>query len=314
MSPKKSLLVATACVAVLTTAQAQLTLIQENFDSYGSSSSTLTGQNGGSGFSGSWSTIGTNGYSPTNLTAGNTGYVNTGLTDSSSGAASNNGHNGGLAGNFSTRAITRPSDTYLNTAGNTIWFSFTINAGSVATGHNAFFKPYGVSGDFFAGLQPFYTGVYSPADNGKFVTGNLGNNDGPAIAASTTYLVIGRITTSDGSASPIPGAGSPGTPDFLDIWYNPSDVSSVGAMGAANLSLNNLDYTWDPTFLTGLSVASRGSNPVLIDSLRLAYGGASTENFNAVITAVPEPSYTAFLVGLGLFVVVMRLRHQWLAA
>jgi len=293
-----------ALLALAGTSQAALTVIVENFDNYGSSSIPFSGQNGGSGFSGGWVNVGAtaHGYTNANLTSSVTGYTNTGdAAGLNDGAASNNTYNGGLANNNSTRAIAQP--TIGN--GETVWFSFMVNMASTAGGNNALFSPFGLAaGDMF-NTGKFNVGVTA----GRFsVNGLVSYTTNPFVAvsnnflganlvANTTYLIVGR-TTIDAAV---------GAPDILDVWFNPTDVSSIASLGAAQVSFSNQDFSTanapDPfrtsgssgVFLNGITVGIRGTDVNKLDSIRIAYDGTDQENFVAVI---PEPS-TTLLVGLG---------------
>jgi len=317
----QSLLAVASFATFASLASAQVTLIQENFDNYGAVLGSLATQNGGSGFSGAWTQtgIGTHGYNPTNLTATVTGYTNTGDTGSNDGAASNNSYNGPL-GNFnSTRAIAQP--TIVN--GGTVWFSFTVNMASLASGNNALFSPFGLNagdmfntgkfnvgvsaGVFFAnGLVSYTTPPYVAVTN---------TFTGAALIANTTYLIVGR-TTIDAAAN---------ATDILDVWFNPTDVSSIASLGAAQVSFTNQDFSTanapDPNrtsgssgvFLNGITVGIRGTAVNKLDAIRLAYGGTTDDNFASVMagTAIPEPSSYAALAGLAsLALVALRRRRS----
>ncbi len=111
-TPSILFLTGVALATFASLASAQVSLIQENFDNYGSTAVQLSGQSGGSSFSGPWTNVGggTYGYANTNLTVTATGYVNTGdAAGSNDGAASNNTYNGGLRTFNSVRAIAQPT-------------------------------------------------------------------------------------------------------------------------------------------------------------------------------------------------------------
>ena len=298
-------------------ATAQVTLIQENFDNYGTVLGSLATQNGGTGFSGAWTQtgIGTHGYNPTNLTATVTGYTNTGdAAGGNDGAASNNTYNGGL-GNFnSTRAIAQP--TIAN--GGTVWFSFTVNMASIAAQNNAVFSPFGTGGGDMFNTGKFSVGVsggsffasslvsYTPGTPNTNVVNNTFT--GAAISANTTYLIVGRMTI-DAAAN---------ATDILDVWFNPSNVSSIASLGAAQLNFTNQDFstanTPDPNrtsgssgvFLNGITVGIRGTDVNKLDAIRLAYGDTTENNFASVI---PEPS-TSGLILLGAVGLLLQRRRS----
>jgi len=282
------LMIGAPFVAFACLASAQVTLIQENFDNYGNVPVQLSGQSGGAGFAGNWTNVGgaANGYTNTNLTASNTGYVNTGLTSSTSGAASNNGYNANLNGFNSTRAISRPT-AYLGVTGNTVWFSYTVNLGAVTTGNNAYFNLFNTPNMFNNGN--FLTGVafINPGPASSFQSyQDFTTVQGAAVAAGTTNLIVGRVT--------VDSAGF----DNLSVWYNPSDVTSIGAMGTANYNTTTHEYSTFTPFLSGMSIGIRGSGANFIDSARVSYGGTDAENFVAVITAAMPTTTTTLASSL----------------
>jgi len=277
-----------ALLALAGTSQAVSSVIVENFVNYGSTAVQLSGQSGGAGFSGNWVNVGGGvyGYTNTNLTSSVTGYTNTGLTGSTSGAASNNGFNSGLSGFNSTRAITRPT-VYLGVTGNTVWFSFTLQVNDTTTGNNAFFNLFNTSNMFETGNFVIGAGT-SPLNPTRFSSyQDFGSTFGAAVTSGATNLIVGRVT--------VDSAGF----DNLSVWYNPTDVSSIGAMGTANYNTTTHEYSTFTPFMSGMSIGIRSDsatpNNNFIDSARIAYGGTTQENFVAVI---PEPS-TTLLVGLG---------------
>lgn len=290
----------TTALATGITTQAAVTVIQENFDNYGTSATQLSGQTGGSNFSAGWTNVGAGayGYAPTNLTVANTGYVNTGETGTNDGAASNNGYAAGLNGMNSTRAIARPT-AYLGVTGNTVWFSYTAQLGAVDSGNNAYFNLFNTSNMFATGN--FVTGIaFTGGATSTFGTyQDFSTTNGAGVTAGTTYLFVGSVTV-----NPIGN-------DTLSVWYNPSDVSSIGAMGGANFTNSGFNYSNNNAFLAGMTVGIRSGsttpNNNFIDGARIAYGDTSENNFNAVI--VPEPS-TSGLMLLGAIGLLLQRRRS----
>lgn len=287
-------------LATVSATQGAVTLIQENFDNYGTSATQLNGQTGGSNFSAGWTNVGGGayGYAPTNLTASTTGYVNTGETGTNDGAASNNGYAANLNGFNSTRAISRPT-AYLGVTGNTVWFSYTAQLGAVDSGNNAYFNLFNTSNMFANGN--FVTGIaFTGGATSTFGTyQDFSTTNGAGVVAGTSYLIVGSVTV------------NPSGNDTLSVWYNPSNVSSIGAMGTANFTNSGFNYSNNTAFLAGMTVGVRSDsatpNNNFIDGARIAYGDTSANNFNAVI--VPEPS-TSGLMLLGAVGLLLQRRRS----
>ena len=131
---------------------------------------------------------------------------------------------------------------------------------------------------------------------------------------NTTFLFVGRytsdgITSLTGTDSVIgPGLGAGG--DTFEVWYNPSNVSSIASLGAANFLSNDQDFFSRTNFMDGISLAARGDGVTLIDSLRVSYGGTTDENFGAVMTAIPEPGTVGLLAFSLTTVMVLRRRRR----
>jgi hypothetical protein len=292
--PSKTLarLAATLALAA-TSASAAVTLISEDFN-YGGSSSALSGSAGGSGFSGNWAAQGTpNGqYNPSNLTVSTTGYVN---AASSVGSYSTDGltANGGVTTNFNLRTISSP-DTYLGTAGNTIWFSFLARNGATVAQNNAVLGFSDGTGMFAA--NQLTTGLSAGnftlqiGSTAQAITGTA------TFSANTTYLIVGRFVS-----------GGTGNNDTMNVWFNPTDVSSIASIAStaqASSSATGVNFKGTANnFLDGIQLGVRdagsSSNISAIDAIRLAYGGTTDENFAYAVTAIPEPSTYAALAAIG---------------
>lgn len=209
--------------------------------------------------------------------------------------ASNNGYNATLNGFNSTRAIARPT-TYLDVTGNTVWFSYLVNLGAVTTGNNAFFNLFNTSNMFETGN--FVIGASATAlDPTRFSCyQDFTTTFGAAVTSGATNLIVGRVT--------MDSAGF----DNLSVWYNPSDVTSIAAMGAANYNTTTHEYSTFTPFMSGMTIGIRGTGANFIDSARIAYGDTSALNFAAV---VPEPStYALLALGLGALFFLRRRRIQ----
>lgn len=280
-------------LAMTASAHAAVTLITDDFN-YGATGgnwTTVTG-NGGSGFNATWTNVGSTlpGYAPTNLTGTATGYTNTGnATVNGGGSASNNGYNAALGSNHSLRTFNKP--IIFDMAGETVWVSALFQTSATGTGNNTYLS---------LGSNPanmFDSGVAAIGMNGEnFYAGN-GNGtavqSSGGVSAGTTYLILARLTS-----------GGLTSNDTLDVWWAPSNASSIGDLGTANATFT--DRSLDGTFgLNGLQIGIRGGSPAFVDSFRLAYGGTSSENFAAVI---PEPSSLLLLMGGLVFAAVYHRR------
>jgi len=288
-------------LALAGTSHAQVTLIQENFDNYGNTAVQLSGQSGGAGFSGNWVNVGGGvyGYTNTNLTVSTTGYVNTGLTGATSGAASNNDYAATLDGRNSTRAIARPT-AYLGVTGNTVWFSFTLQVNDTTSGNNAYFNLFNTSNMFNNGNFVIGAGTSGVNPTAFSSYQDFTTTFGAAVTSGATNLILGSVTMN--------AVGF----DTLSVWYNPSNVTSIGAMGTANYTTTTHEYSTFTPFMSGMTIGIRSDtatpNNNFIDSVRIAYGDTSALNFAAV---VPEPSTFALLaIGLGALSFLRRRRIQ----
>lgn len=258
------------------------TLIQENFDSYGATNSALNSLNGGTGFTGAWTDAGAGvrpGYrAGTNLTYTATGYINTGLTGSNSGSGFSNGR---LAGNIGPDYTGRATGATVDST--PVWFSYLVNyTAAQATNDRAYV---GFGSDAASLFNP-NNNVFSLGFDGQNGDFRVFSGAGAGVFAGTpivgTNLVIGNYSSS-----------------AFNIWINPTNVSTIGDLGAATIT-GAPSLAPSGTQFSRISVVFREalvSNPISIDSIRVGYNGTSSAaNFSAVI---PEPS-TYALLGLGL--------------
>ncbi len=174
---------------------------------------------------------------------------------------------------------------------------------SLAGGNNALFSPFGTGGGDMFNTGKFSVGVtagkfsannlvsYSPGPPASFVTETFSGAD---LVAGTSYLVVGRMTIN---------AAADAT-DTLNVWFNPANASRIASLGAAQVTFANQDFSTpnvpadfrtsgsSGVFLNGLTVGIRRTTANYIDSIRLAFGGTSDENFAAVTTAAMPTTTT----------------------
>jgi hypothetical protein len=129
------------------------------------------------------------------------------------------------------------------------------------------------------------------SDNGAAANATTIDTGVDLLADGSTYLFLSRATL---------GAGTSPTASTIDFWFNPSDISSVAALGT-------------PTFSTGAdSKIGRDTGAFTGISVYLAFGNRAdgivmSDSLDSI--AVPEPATYALLLGfLALGGVMLRRR------
>lgn len=253
-------------------------LAYEGFDY---TAGNVNGDNGGTGWSGSWNS------------ATSSANVVTGTTLSYSGGSIS------LSGSGTALSITGGSDGQLNRSfvgagtGTEIYFSFLFQ--SVAGSGNE--APYFYLSDTNSWTQSGGIGDVNSA-TGQAVFGAR-INSGAATANSsvsytngTTYLLVGRLSTD------APG-GDPNALDRVELWVNPTSLTPGTAAATVNattgLTLDVLDV-----FSTRMANFA-DTDQILIDELRIG------TDFASVVT-VPEPSVGLLLLLGGTSLLALRRR------
>lgn len=258
---------------VLTSGAKATLLYYEGFDY---SAGTLSGQNGGTGFSSAWGT------------AGSGGSVNVQSSSLSFGNLSTSGGKAYLQATGSGGAtITRNLNSTFSTG--TVYLSFLTNLDD----GNRYF---GLALDN-SGNEMFLTG--KPTTYGSLGNWSLSNSSnipgspvssGQAVVLDTTVLMVLRI---DFNAS--------GNQERIRLYVNPTLGSEPVAANADVITTNSISVN-QIRLTAGYFVSGSPSSLGWVDEVRLGDSYAS-------VTPVPEPS-TWMLLGLGAAVMVFRARRR----
>jgi len=240
------------CLATLSLPAVAAVLATDNF-SYADGS--LAGNNGGSG----WSTTWTN-ASGTTATA-LSGEANITSTPGSEVARTLAAAQSGTA---------------------TIWILFEAQQFTTLSGSTNSFGGFGL---YNGSTEQLLIGKAWPGPY-EWRAGTGGGLVGPASPVSTLSLtsVLARVTLN--------ASGN----DVLDVWFNPADISSEVALGAASITRTDTDLNFDTIRLRGGSGAG-GTESWQFDNLIVA----------TALSDVPEPS-SALLGGLALLGLLRRRR------
>jgi len=236
-----------------------------------------------SGFTGNW-TGGTDRWATS--TAGlsyQSGNVSLGSL--SSGTVIRRSDGGGTGANSTGRDLS--SANSLNSP-NTFWFATLFNPGSISSGEITELN--------------FRIDDGGAAINMRMSGSDLlleGSNQGN-LQAGVTTMILGRVAVNTVSSDN-------GVLEDLDFWINPSDLSSVGALGAASYSVSG-------NYQDGQSY---GPNDVAITMAGAVGSGNRVDEFvltdsfselQSVAYAIPEPGtlWLALLAGGSLFLLRRR--------
>lgn len=280
--PRRLVLMAamTACsLAIVTNTQAAL-LVYDGFETPGDYTvdSTINGISGGTGdWTSSWAVGGGT------INAVENSIPVTGLVQSP-GKISTNPDTDTAAN------VRRQFDgTAFDALGSEVWFSYAYSREAGSNNHNVF-----ITGD---GSATRYFGLRSENATSSEVNATL-RFSGSTVEKSAAsislvngedYFIIGRMTF-----EPEVGVFA-----RLDVWSNPMDFSSVGALGAADMFVQTTNV-YDSGF-SDVWIQNGANASYEFDEIRI---GSTLAN----VTPVPEPT-VAILVGLtGLAVLVFRRR------
>lgn len=166
----------------------------------------------------------------------------------------------------------------------TIWIRFDGRQSTTLAGTT---DSYGGLSLYNGGTEQLLIGKAWPGPY-EWRAGTGGTMVGPSSPVPTLSLttVLARVTLNS--------AGN----DSLEVWLNPADMGSEGALGAAQITRSDTDLNFDRIQLRGGSAAG-GSESWQFDNLRLGTTLADV--------AVPEPSAT-LLGGLALLGFLRRRR------
>lgn len=178
-------------------------------------------------------------------------------------------------------------------ADGTYWYSFTAKLEGVRSrGTFIIFGETGSNGQNGLGVR-IDKDANQVAAWGGVTNSQVASPNVATFVDNATYNFVGRIVVTTGTTT------------VNTLWANPSDVSSVVALGAGqsistattNLALNNVTSR-----LSGRSFG--GNSGLIFDEVRIG------TTFADVTTAIPEPSSFAALAGLGALGFIATRRRQ----
>ncbi|MFK7911230.1 MAG: PEP-CTERM sorting domain-containing protein [Akkermansiaceae bacterium] len=215
-------------------------------------------------------------------------YVHDGGLD----VAGMNGETGGAwfaerpGGNLTASLSTSTIDLSTISAGETIWAGVIFDYKTGGGTHSLSFGGGSVSGLGFL-INAAGDVSVSASNNG----GATSTNDTGVDATDGTYFLLLRATK---------GTGTSPTNSVVDFWFNPTDASSVGALGSADWT-TGADSKWGRDSQTMSGISGLNSSGGSMDEIRLG------NDLVDVVGVVPEPSTTT-LLGLGGLALILRRR------
>ena len=257
-------------------------VLQEQFD-YGSltQGASINGQTGGTGWSAGWG-------------AGSSAYQTAGLSYSSSTVALTYSATGGAVATQSNANVIRAFATSAPpTAGSTYWGAFLFNFNGVAPVNGATRAVFWSAGSN-NGMSVEFTN--DGAGGGRVAARAASGTAGSVVTSTTTFdfstsatnLIIFRSVWSDTAGG-----------DSMTLWLNPTDVSSVAALGAGSSVSGDFGSAATPNIYLR---ANNSTSPWIFDEFAL---GTALSDVAAV---VPEPT-AAILSALPLAGCLLRRRR-----
>lgn len=259
---------------------ASAAIIIADFNDLTGSDADLTGQAGGTGFTGIWAGSATVDVNSGDLTA--PAATNFGISQGG-GAQFVNGEFSSQRQSFRSLSTTLAGGT-----GGTIWFSLLFNSPDNTSRGALTFNETGAS--------TFKRAVFIA--NGSVRLG-LATEDGSGPATYTNNvdtLLVGSLTLS-----------STGD-ETISIWLNPDVSAGIGGLGTASTTKTEdaISLTGGITTIGVSSYEAGSAGGVLLDALRLSDNTDANQAFLDV-TTVPEPS-TALLGAIGAIALLRRRR------
>ena len=84
--------------------------------------------------------------------------------------------------------------------------------------------------------------------------------------------------------------------DVVNLWYNPTDMSSITALGTPTVT-HSLGIT-SVSSTVRIHIQNDSNTRITMDALRIASSSDAGMGLMAVATAVPEPQTYALILGL----------------
>jgi len=281
MKTSLKLLAILAICATAGTAGAQ-TLVSEYFDYSQASGTAINTLNGGSG----WTTAWADQVSPgdgavlggSNLTFTNANYGTPTVTNANDARSSDAA--AGINRSFSAGVTTE------------VWISF-LGAANSGVNNAVILRPNSTT------LNTSGIGIQSSGFYSRFASTTVTLTGAPTFVANTTYLFLMKLETNVSDSN-----------DRASFWIfdaassiDPTTINTT-PMGSSTSAAS----VWTGVTGIGLNLnRAAGTTDSFADNFRIAYGGTTQENINAVL-AVPEPSAWALLAAAGTFFVITRRR------
>lgn len=273
------------CVAGFSSSARASLIASDNFESYTSGSSAI-GLNGGTGFTGAYTSDDTTG-----LTIGTQTLTYTNGAFTLSGAAQDL-KVGATNDNLGATAIDNSTldRQFATQNGNAVYFSFLLQANAGATSNNEFFQ-LGLSNSVASPTQSVVVSG-STAANFDFSVRNATTPTSSSILFSplTTYFIVGEVSIASGSDYNLinlwvnPGATQPGSPS----------ITATGDSGASTLS-----------FLDIRTARYTSTDVFSVDNVMIG-----TTYADVVPATVPEPATGGLLLMGAGFGLCSRLRRR----
>lgn len=261
--------------------------IVEYFNGYGTTTTTVTGLNGGEGWTGAWAGDLNPDYVPLAENAAfNLTYTAAGYSNAGNGSAPSDGlamMGGGSAGSVTSRTLRSGGTTVDTGLTGTIWISALANSGSSSSSHMLVWmdRP---------DVTNSYVAIRGLAARLRYAGTDL-TGAASEYAINTTYLFLAKVVIN-----------ASGTNDTLDFWINPNLTGGEAGLGTPKLSGANNTNAYGNAF-SGIGLSFEGYGK--IDSIRISNSASAFSD----VTLVPEPAF-AGIVGLAAVAGLARRRRS----